>query len=61
MIVSVADDGLTAVDAYRNKMRSTIISTGQEVPAASSHFETRVGKRKWQERSKRAQDREGSP
>ncbi|KAL1646533.1 hypothetical protein SLS58_003119 [Diplodia intermedia] len=45
------------VDAYRNKMRSTMVAAGQEV---APHFETRVGKRRWLERSKRAK-REASP
>jgi hypothetical protein len=42
------------VDAYRNKMRSTMITAGQEVSTIAPHFETRVGKRKWLEHSKRA-------
>jgi hypothetical protein len=41
------------VDAYRNKMRSTMLTAGQEVTSVAPHFETRVGKRKWLERSKR--------
>ncbi|EOD49397.1 putative ribosomal protein l24e protein [Neofusicoccum parvum UCRNP2] len=45
------------VDAYRNKMRSTMVAAGQEV---APHFETRVGKRRWLERGKRAK-REASP
>jgi hypothetical protein len=48
------------VDAYRNKMRSTMVAAGQDVAAVAPHFETRVGKRKWMERSKKAK-REGSP
>lgn len=46
-----------SLDAYRNKMRSTMVAAGQEV---APHFETRVGKRRWLERSKRAK-REASP
>ncbi|KAF2085354.1 hypothetical protein K490DRAFT_46728 [Saccharata proteae CBS 121410] len=46
-----------SLDAYRNKMRSTMVAAGQDV---APHFETRVGKRRWLERSKRAK-REGSP
>jgi len=42
-----------ALDAYRNKMRSTMLTAGQEVTSVAPHFETRVGKRKWLERSKR--------
>ncbi|KAK2737143.1 hypothetical protein FQN55_001259 [Onygenales sp. PD_40] len=43
-----------ALDAYRNKMRSTMITAGQEVTSVAPHFETRVGKRKWLERGNRA-------
>lgn len=46
-----ADD--CVVDAYRNKMRSTMLTTGQEVASVAPHFETRVGKRKWLERERR--------
>ena len=42
------------VDAYRNKMRSTMLTSGQEVETVAPHFETRIGKRKWMERNKRA-------
>ena len=42
------------VDAYRNKMRSTMLTSGQEVESVAPHFETRIGKRKWMERNKRA-------
>jgi hypothetical protein len=48
------------VDAYRNKMRSTMVAAGQDVTSVAPHFETRVGKRRWMERSKRAK-REASP
>lgn len=41
------------MDAYRNKMRSTMLTAGQEVEAVAPHFETRVGKRKWLERERR--------
>ncbi|KAI9874211.1 MAG: hypothetical protein M1830_010058, partial [Pleopsidium flavum] len=43
-----------ALDAYRNKMRSTMMAAGQEVTTVAPHFETRVGKRKWVERSRRS-------
>jgi hypothetical protein len=49
-----------SLDAYRNKMRSTMVAAGHDVNAVAPHFETRVGKRKWLERSKRAK-RESSP
>ncbi|KAI7501434.1 hypothetical protein KC367_g2847 [Hortaea werneckii] len=43
-----------SLDAYRNKMRSTMVAAGQDVSMIAPHFETRPGKRKWLERSKRA-------
>ncbi|KAF2139168.1 uncharacterized protein K452DRAFT_300716 [Aplosporella prunicola CBS 121167] len=46
-----------SLDAYRTKMRTTMMAAGQDV---APHFETRVGKRQWLERSKRAK-REASP
>jgi len=49
-----------SLDAYRNKMRSTMVAAGQDVATVAPHFETRVGKRKWLERSKKSK-REGSP
>ncbi|PGH27810.1 hypothetical protein AJ80_00598 [Polytolypa hystricis UAMH7299] len=42
-----------ALDAYRNKMRSSMLTSGQETTEVAPHFETRVGKRKWLERSRR--------
>ncbi|KAF2716155.1 hypothetical protein K431DRAFT_26157 [Polychaeton citri CBS 116435] len=41
-----------SLDAYRNKMRSTMLANGNTDVA--SHFETRPGKRKWLERSSTA-------
>lgn len=49
-----------SVDAYRNKMRSTMVAAGQDVTNVAPHFETRVGKRKWMERNKKSR-REQSP
>ncbi|EGC47220.1 conserved hypothetical protein [Histoplasma capsulatum var. duboisii H88] len=43
-----------ALDAYRNKMRSTMITAGQGLTSVAPHLETRVGKRKWLERTKRS-------
>ncbi|KAF2453953.1 hypothetical protein BDY21DRAFT_354606 [Lineolata rhizophorae] len=43
-----------SLDAYRNKMRNTMVARGQDVTTVAPHFETRVGKRKWLERSKKA-------
>jgi len=47
------------VDAYRNKMRSTMVAAGHDVASVAPHFETRVGKRKWIERNKRAKREDG--
>lgn len=41
-----------SLDAYRNKMRSTMLTAGQEPSSIAPHFETRIGKRKWLERRK---------
>lgn len=49
------------VDAYRNKMRSTMVAGGQDVASIAPHFETRTGKRKWLERTKRDRRGEDSP
>ncbi|MCJ1383924.1 hypothetical protein MMC17_007038 [Xylographa soralifera] len=54
-----------SLDAYRNKMRSTMLAAaastpGQEVSTIAPHFETRVGKRKWAERTRRSK-RAASP
>ena len=43
-----------SLDAYRNKMRSTMIAGGSDTATIAPHFETRPGKRKWLERNKRA-------
>ena len=42
-----------AVDAYRNKMRSTMLAAGQEPASIPRHFETRAGKRQFLERKRR--------
>lgn len=39
-----------SLDAYRNKMRSSMMGQGQDVAQVAPHFETRVGKRRWNER-----------
>lgn len=51
------------VDAYRNKMRSSMMGAGQDVTTVAPHFETRVGKRKWNERIEKNKKnrRESSP
>lgn len=51
---SCPDEGLTiAVDAYRNKMRTTMIGAGRDPSSIPAHFETRAGKRRFRERRKR--------
>ncbi|KAF2681707.1 hypothetical protein K458DRAFT_77955 [Lentithecium fluviatile CBS 122367] len=52
-----------SLDAYRNKMRSSIIGAGQNVMSVAPHFETRVGKRRWTERieKNKKRGREASP
>ena len=54
---------LELVDAYRNKMRSSIMGAGQDVATVAPHFETRLGKRRWNERIEKSKKRgrEGSP
>lgn len=39
-----------ALDCYRNKTRSAMESIMQDVKTSAPHYETRVGKRKWNER-----------
>ena len=41
------------VDSYRNKVRKVMDDTGKDVAATAPHFETRVGKRRWNDRNKR--------
>ncbi|KAL6238071.1 hypothetical protein BDW75DRAFT_228250 [Aspergillus navahoensis] len=43
-----------SLDAYRNKMRSTMLAAGQDAGSIPPHFETRAGKRRFLERRKRA-------
>ncbi|KAE8377236.1 hypothetical protein BDV26DRAFT_305056 [Aspergillus bertholletiae] len=42
-----------SLDAYRNKMRSTMLAAGQEPTAIPRHLETRAGKRRFLERKRR--------
>ena len=51
---------MVVVDCYRNKTRSAVESIMQDVKTVAPHFETRVGKRKWNERFKRRDNREES-
>ncbi|KAF3765161.1 hypothetical protein M406DRAFT_258392 [Cryphonectria parasitica EP155] len=43
-----------ALDCYRNKTKQAIESIMQDVKTAAPHYETRVGKRRWTEKSRRA-------
>ncbi|RAK98842.1 uncharacterized protein BO80DRAFT_456929 [Aspergillus ibericus CBS 121593] len=43
-----------SLDAYRNKMRSTMLAAGQEPASIPRHYETRAGKRRFLERRRRA-------
>lgn len=41
------------VDAYRNKMRSSMLAAGQDPAEIPEHFDTRRGKRRFLERAGR--------
>ncbi|KUI60853.1 hypothetical protein VP1G_08056 [Cytospora mali] len=43
-----------ALDCYRNKTRQAIDSIMQDVKTVAPHYETRVGKRRWTEKTRRA-------
>ncbi|KAK2007574.1 hypothetical protein LZ32DRAFT_46318 [Colletotrichum eremochloae] len=47
-----------ALDCYRNKTRSAIESIMQDVKTLAPHYETRVGKRKWNERMRKGEAEE---
>ncbi|GFG09120.1 hypothetical protein IFM61392_05719 [Aspergillus lentulus] len=42
-----------SLDAYRNKMRSTMLAAGRDPSSIPRHFETRAGKRRFLERRQR--------
>ncbi|EED17518.1 conserved hypothetical protein [Talaromyces stipitatus ATCC 10500] len=42
-----------SLDAYRNKMRGSMLTIGQEPESIASHFETRIGRRKFNTRRQR--------
>ncbi len=48
------------VDAYR-KIRSPSVAGGPETVTGAPYLETRVGKRRWQERKKRSRRRASTP
>lgn len=41
------------MDAYRNKMRSSMLGAGQDSASIPDHFDTRRGKRRFLERGRR--------
>ncbi|EEQ33874.1 conserved hypothetical protein [Microsporum canis CBS 113480] len=43
-----------SMDAYRNKMRNSMLTAGHETSEIAPYFETRVGKRRWLERGKKS-------
>ncbi|KAI0019712.1 hypothetical protein F4780DRAFT_771112 [Xylariomycetidae sp. FL0641] len=47
-----------ALDCYRTKMRSAIENVMQDVKTVAPHYETRIGKRRWSERTSRNKDRD---
>ncbi|KXX72902.1 hypothetical protein MMYC01_210566 [Madurella mycetomatis] len=49
-----------ALDCYRNKTRSAMESIMQDVKLAAPHYETRVGKRRWNERMRGVEKEEES-
>ncbi|KAL2016451.1 hypothetical protein VTK56DRAFT_3502 [Thermocarpiscus australiensis] len=50
-----------ALDCYRNKTRSAMESIMQDVKTAAPHYETRVGKRKWNERMRDGEKEDEQP
>ncbi|KAF5665637.1 hypothetical protein FHETE_6559 [Fusarium heterosporum] len=47
-----------ALDCYRNKTRAAIESVMQDVKTVAPHYETRVGKRRWNERMRRGEKKD---
>lgn len=45
-----------ALDTYRNKTRKAVEDSLQEIQTVAPHFETRIGKRRWNEPSKRSDE-----
>jgi len=50
-----------ALDSYRNKTLAALESAGQDVANTTPHFQTRLGKKRWNERNKKQEnnDRDG--
>lgn len=47
-----------ALDCYRNKTKQAIESIMQDVKTVAPHYETRVGKRRWTEKTRRGDKKE---
>jgi hypothetical protein len=47
-----------ALDCYRNKTRAAIESVMQDVKTVAPHYETRAGKRRWNERMRRGEKKD---
>ncbi|KAI8305939.1 hypothetical protein K4K61_004958 [Colletotrichum sp. SAR11_59] len=52
---NMTETNIMQVDCYRNKTRSAIESIMQDVKTLAPHYETRVGKRKWNERMRKGE------
>ncbi|KAI3398103.1 hypothetical protein diail_9856 [Diaporthe ilicicola] len=50
-----------ALDCYRNKTRQAIDSIMQDVKTVAPHYETRVGKRRWTEKTRRGDKKDDEP
>lgn len=48
---------LRTVDAYRDKMRSSMLADGRDAQEIPDHFDTRRGKRRFLERGRRLESR----
>lgn len=49
-------NGFFKVDAYRNKMRTSMLAAGQEASEIPKHFDTRRGKRRFLERARQTEN-----
>ncbi|EQB52809.1 hypothetical protein CGLO_07527 [Colletotrichum gloeosporioides Cg-14] len=54
-VSNITEANTIQVDCYRNKTRSAIESIMQDVKTLAPHYETRVGKRKWNERMRKGE------
>ncbi len=51
-------DPPTTVDSYRNKTRTAVEALQQDIRNVAPHYETRVGKRQWNERMRHRNSRD---